>query len=153
MRGTALAILASLLLISAAAPSRAAVTDDLDLNSGKVLAMVGDKVITTLDVAARMRDEAIPAGLDAKGRKERLNQLALEALDQLIENELVLQDFKGRKGKIPVEYLQSRIDRVVVAQANGDEEKFRDLLHENNMTYNDFVEQLKQSLAVEMMTL
>ena len=131
--------------------ARAADLDEMDLKSGRVLAIVGDKVITTVDVAMQLKDAPVDKSLPQAERKAQLNKLALDVLDHLIDNELVYMDFKERKGKVPNTYLQSRIDRIVVAQANGDEEKFRDLLHANNMTYSEFLEQVRQSTAVEMM--
>ncbi len=130
---------------------RAADLDELDLKSGRVLAIVGDKVITTVDVAAQLKDAPVDKKLSPAEQKAQLNKLAIDVLDHLIDSELVYMDFKERKGKVPPAYLQSRIDRIVVAQANGDEEKFRDFLHANNMTYSEFLEQVRQSTAVEMM--
>ena len=130
---------------------RAADVDDLDLKSGRVLAVVGDKVITTVDVAAQLKDAPIDKNLPQAEQKAQLNKLALDVLDHLIDSELVYMDFKERKGKVPPAYLQSRIDRIVVAQAHGDEETFRDMLHANNMTYSEFLEQVRHSTAVEMM--
>ena len=131
--------------------ARAADLDEMDLKSGRVLAIVGDKVITTVDVAMQLKDAPVDKSLPQAEQKAQLNRRALDVLDHLIDNELVYMDFKERKGKVPNAYLQSRIDRIVVAQANGDEEKFRDLLHANNMTYSEFLEQVRQSTAVEMM--
>lgn len=130
---------------------RAAEVDDLDLKSGRVLAIVGDKVITTVDVAAQLKDVPLDKNLSPAEQKAQLNRLGLEVLDHLIDSELVYMDFKEKKGKVPPAYLQSRIDRIVVAQANGDEEKFRDILHANNMTYSEFLERVRQNTAVEMM--
>ena len=69
----------------------------------------------------------------------------------MIVTELVWLDFQSLRGKIPMDIVQSRIDRLIQSEAGSDEDRFRDMLHRENMTYNEFVEKVKKQLAVEML--
>ena len=123
--------------------------------SGEVLAIVNDKVITSIEL-----DQLLAAGEaqmaarypNAAERNEAMKQLRKELLDRMINDELVYMDFVTLKGKIPPKYVQDRIDRIVFEQANGNEDLFRDILHRENVTWKEFKERVLHQLAVEMLT-
>lgn len=116
-----------------------------DKTEGAVLAIVGDKVITTYDLYGVMN-----AGANSGRNFSSAERAAL--LERLIDNELIYMDFKALKGRIPEKYIQERLDRIVFEQANGSEEGFRDMLHRDNVTWQEFRERVFQQLAVEMLS-
>jgi len=118
-----------------------------------VLARVGDKVITSYDIrmATAQEEAALPPSLSLQERMEAVAKLRAEALDELIVDELVWTDFQELKAKMPKEYLQERVDQIIQARANSNEERFRDMLHRDNLTYKDFEAEVARRLAIDML--
>ena len=122
--------------------------------SEAVLARVGtDTVITSYDVRvqAAQLESKLPPKMDSRKRMEAVAEIRSNVLDEMIVTELVWLDFQSLRGKIPMDIVQSRIDRLIQSEAGSDEDRFRDMLHRENMTYNEFVEKVKKQLAVEML--
>ncbi|MBO7741816.1 MAG: SurA N-terminal domain-containing protein [Victivallales bacterium] len=119
----------------------------------RLLARVGDKVITSFDVqrVSANAEAALPASLTQAQRDEQVRKIREQVLEQLIEEELVYMDFKALKAKLPPIVVQERIDQMVMSHANGDEQRFRDMLHKDNMTFAEFKERIHRSLAIEML--
>lgn len=120
----------------------------------RILATIGDVVITTFDLQQRTNTEIrmLPTDLSVQERNLAIARLHGQALDQAIDHELIYQDFVNLKGKVPPAYLQERIDRIILQQAGGDETRFKDMLHRENITYKEFKDQVHKNLAVEMLT-
>lgn len=146
-------MMAAAAILAAGASSPAAPTPSLQ--EGRVLAIAGDKTITSYDVqqaAARMLpqlEQQFPREEDLQAAYRKLQS---EILERMINEELVYLDFVALKGKIPPKYLQERIDRIVYEQANGNEELFREMLHRDNMTWKEFKDRILRQLAAEMLT-
>lgn len=122
--------------------------------SEAVLARVGtDTVITSYDVRvqAAQLESKLPPKMDSRKRMEAVAEIRSNVLDEMIVTELVWLDFQSLRGKIPMDIVQSRLDRLIQSEAGSDEDRFRDMLHRENMTYNEFVEKVKKQLAVEML--
>lgn len=122
--------------------------------SEAVLARVGtDTVITSYDVRvqAAQLESKLPPKMDSRKRMEAVAEIRSNVLDEMIVTELVWLDFQSLRGKIPMDIVQSRIDRLIQSEAGSDEDRFRDMLHRENMSYNEFVEKVKKQLAVEML--
>lgn len=119
----------------------------------RLLARVGDKVITTYDVQrlSAAAEASIPETITGSERERRIKEIREKALEQLIQDELIYMDFKALKAKLPAQVVQERLDQVVMSHANGDEQRFRDLLHKDNVTYAEFKERIYRSLAIEML--
>ncbi|MCQ2396978.1 MAG: peptidylprolyl isomerase [Lentisphaeria bacterium] len=121
--------------------------------SDAVLARVSDKVITAFDVrvASQQQESTLPHTLTQEQRMLEIAKIREAQLDELITNELVWLDFLEMKAKVPQHIVQERIDRVIRSAANSNEERFRDLLHAQNTTYQEFEEDIRKQIAVEML--
>jgi parvulin-like peptidyl-prolyl isomerase len=130
----------------------AAILAGADFTS-RVLAIVGDKAITTFDLDQRTAPaiRALPETLPPSERASAIQRIRENALNEMIAHELVYLDFKALKAKIPASIVQERLDRVIMQQANGDENRFRDLLHREHITYAEFRERVFQGIAVELL--
>lgn len=119
----------------------------------RMLAKVGDKVITSFDLERMVAERlnSLPGNLEAKERQRLEEDIRRNALDELINAELIYMDFKELKAKVPVSAIQERLDNIIMAQTNGDEERFRDMLHRSNITYAEFRENIARRIAVEML--
>ncbi len=124
-----------------------------DLLGDAVLAKVGDKVFTSYDVrqASASAERELSATLSEAERMEAVAEIRKSTLDSMVLTELVWMDFKALKGKIPTSILQERIDQIVQSQAGASEERLRDMLHQQNMTYKEFEDNLAKQLGVEML--
>ena len=118
-----------------------------------VVAKVGDKIITAYKLRlASMEDEVLlPQGMNPDRREKAVAELRAGKLDELILQELIWLDFKELKATIPTDYLQERVDEIIAAKANSDEERFRDMLHQENIPYQEFLEHMQQQIAVEIL--
>ena len=118
-----------------------------------VVAKVGDKIITAFKLRlASMSDEALlPQGMNPDRKAEAIAEMRAGKLDELILQELVWMDFKELKATVPAEMIQERIDEIVAAKANSDEERFRDMLHKENIPYQEFLDHITQQAAVDIL--
>lgn len=121
--------------------------------SDAVLARVADKVITAFDVraASQQQEATLPNNLSQEQRMNEIAKIREAQLDELIVDELVWLDFLEMKAKVPQYIIQERIDRIIRTTANSDEERFRDILHERNTTYQEFEEDIRKKTAIEML--
>jgi len=110
-----------------------------------VLAMVGDEVITSQDLHQYVAD-AIRRQSPAK-----IEEIRKEALDSLINRELVYLEFKRLKGRLPQEYLQKRINAEINRFANGDQALFEQQLYQQGMTMKEYRDRLGKDLAVQLL--
>ncbi|MBR4125935.1 MAG: SurA N-terminal domain-containing protein [Victivallales bacterium] len=116
-----------------------------------VRAMVGDTVVTDYDLrqATKAAIEALPSTLTPEERQAEIQKLQDNALDLAIDQELIYLDFQDLKGKVPMDQIQEQINHIVTEQAGGSEERFREMLHRENITYKEFQERIRKRLAVD----
>lgn len=101
--------------------------DCLQRKSPVVLARVGtDTVITSYDVRvqAAQLESKLPPKMDSRKRMEAVAEIRSNVLDEMIVTELVWLDFQSLRGKIPMDIVQSRIDRLIQSEAGSDEARF-----------------------------
>ncbi len=122
--------------------------------SSRVLATIGTEVITSFDIdmACAEQIKSLPANLAPTVRAKQIEEIRKYALDNAINRELIYMDFVELKGSIPPNYIQERIDSIVQQQANGNATVFRDMLHRQNITYQEFYQRLLKNIAIEMLT-
>jgi parvulin-like peptidyl-prolyl isomerase len=142
-------LLAAALLAAVVAFSRAAGAEYNDA----IAAVVGERVITVSDVVAQTRAQELllarsHAGDDLYQRVEVLRRFAAR---RMIENELVHLEFKDKGYTLPAEYLQKRIDGVVVAQAGGSRERLEQKLADDGYTFAEFEEEIARQAAAELL--
>ncbi len=122
-----------------------------ELASG-VKAIVHDSVITyqevemfaapALDVAKRQFRN------DRAGFEKKFNELLGESLDQLVERQLILHDFKAAGYNLP----ESIIDEAVkdrIRERYGDRKTLAKTLQAQGMTYERFRQQMRDQIIVE----
>ncbi len=116
-----------------------------------VRAMVGDTVITDYDLrqTTAMAIATLPNTLTPEERQTEILKLQENALDHAIDQELIYLDFQDLKGKVPMEQIQEQLNQIVTEQAGGSEERFRTMLHRENITFKEFQERIRKRLAVD----
>ena len=116
-----------------------------------VRAIVGDTVITDYDLRQSIAAAAamLPSTLSTEERKAEIDRLQERALDNAIDQELIYFEFKDLKGVVPMAQIQEEINHIVTDQAGGSETRFREMLHRENITYQEFQERIRKHLAVD----
>ncbi len=118
-----------------------------------LLAIVGDEVITTATVQRQTAQEEKQLALTCQGAElqQRIQALRNQALENLIDKELLFLEFEALKAKLPPNILQERLNRIVLARANGDVAKFEEMLQNEGMTMTEFKKHLYKEIAVELL--
>ena len=116
-----------------------------------VRAMIGDTVITDFDLrqSTAAAIAALPSTLTPEERQAEIQKLEDHALDNAIDQELIYLDFQDLKGKVPMDQIQEQLNRIVTEQAGGSETRFREMLHRENVTFQEFQERIRKRLAVD----
>ncbi len=142
-----LALIALLILLP-----RSSAAEDRLLFHDAVIARVGDKAISVLDV----RQESAPLEAELRARlggeelEKEILALRRKIADDLVNRELFHLEFKERGFMLPGELLQRRLDRLVVTQAAGSRERFEKMLAEQGSSILQLEEELGRVLAVEL---
>ena len=107
--------------------------------------MIGDTVITDFDLrqSTAVAIAALPNTLTPEQRQAEIQKLQDNALDNAIDQELIYLDLQDLKGKVPMDQIQEQLNRI------GSETRFREMLHRENITFQEFQEQIRKRLAVD----
>ena len=118
-----------------------------------IAAYVNDRAITIGDLAALLAP--VERQLRERYRGEDLRRRVAEgwrqALDQLIERALILEEFKRREARVPERAVEEEIAAIVAERYHGDRAAFLDALAEERMTLDDFRRITGESLAVVLL--
>ncbi|MGI5925308.1 MAG: SurA N-terminal domain-containing protein [Lentisphaeria bacterium] len=118
-----------------------------------LLAIVGDEVITALDVQMRSAsgEKRLQQQFAGDELRKRIIALRKQILDDMIDRELVYLDFERLEAKIPQSFLQSRIDEIVKDTTGGNLKQFEERLFAEGLSMKDFKEKVTKDLAVELL--
>ena len=119
-----------------------------------IAAVVNGKVITQSEVrgAVEAQTQMIRAMIPDPGEQQRqIRNLREEALDSLIDRELVLAEFEKAGGRIRPEFLRDDVNRIVVEQYDGDRSAFITALARSGLTMNKFLELREKQMVVQYM--
>jgi len=82
--------------------------------------------------------------------EQQLSQLRAEILDDLIDRTIIFTEFKDRVRAFPDEDIEAEVKRIIQNVYNGDEKLFRDYLKATNLTRDQFKEQQRKELLVQV---
>lgn len=118
-----------------------------------LLAIVGDEVITALDVQMRSAssEKRLQREFAGEELRQRIIALRKEILDDMIARELVYLDFERLEAKIPQSFLQLRIDEIVKDTTGGNLKQFEERLFAEGLNMHEFRERVAKDLAVELL--
>lgn len=142
---------AFLLFVAWAGVSGAKLPDELPVDG--FAAIVNQRVITIGDVmefaqanALQLRDEF------ERARIERNPQKLFEAArDLLIEQALIVEEFKKNGGTIPDRVVEERMNSVIFERFDNDRAKFLAALAEDQMTVEEWRERVRERIIVSIM--
>ena len=118
-----------------------------------IAAIVGDEVITVYDVVRRGRpvEASLRERYEGEELRDKIKTLREQVARQMVEEELLHLEYEARGMQLPKEYVDKRLDAVVVSRAGGSYEKFEEMLAAENMTLEEFREQLVKRLAAQVL--
>ncbi len=146
-----LSIFAGLALLAASTAFANASTNELPADG--YAAIVNERVITVGDVLEfvqagdlQMRDEFAGEEL-ARRRKEAYKN----ALDLLIEQALIVEDFKSLGGNIPDRVVDDRIKEFIFERFDNDRAKFLEALADEQITLDEWRTRVRERLIVTVL--
>lgn len=83
--------------------------------------------------------------------KEEMEKAYDKALEELVERALIMEAFTARGGQIPDQYVTDEIKRMINERFKGDKALFERVLSEQKKTRTEYMETLREQMAVGMM--
>lgn len=136
-----------LLALIFALPVRAA-----DVVDG-VAAIVNDKVITYSEVREYVQPVVQQLRRQFSGNEliEKVRAAQMDALNNLIQRALIIQEFRSKEYKLPETVVDSEINDIITQEFGGDRTAFVRTLQAQNMTLARYREQIEERFIVQAM--
>lgn len=118
-------------------------------------AKVNDRAITVgeiLDIVEPQQPELQRTSSSEAEYYEKLDLLFKTILNDLIEKELIIEDYKNAGGALPDRYVTEEIKRIINSSYGGNEALFERMLTERRMTREEYMQTIREKIIVGMMT-
>lgn len=118
-------------------------------------AKVNERAITVgeiLDIVEPQQQELQRISSSEAEYYENLDRLFKTILNDLIEKELIIEDYKNAGGALPDRYVNEEIKRVIHSSFGGNEALFERMLTERRMTREEYKQTIREKIIVGMMT-
>ena len=142
-----LAFLAAALALSGLAPAQ----EVLD----GIAALVNDEVITFSEVRELVGSKEKAAREQLKGSgallAEKIKEIRLQAINDLIDRQLILQEFKKNKFQLPEYVVEERVQTVIREEFGGDRGAFMRTLSAQGYSMEKFKQQQRNFVIVQEM--
>ena len=137
------------LLAMAVTPSLRAAPDVVD----GVAALVNNDVITFSDVRELVgpRERALRSSYSGQELVDKVREARKGALQDLIDRQLILQEFKKKEFNIPEHIIDDRITEIVRSEFGGDREAFIRTLQAQGYTMTKFRDAERDKIIVQAM--
>jgi len=122
--------------------------------SDKIMAKVNGHIITNYDIQELSYREEMRLSQIFKGPalNKRIFELRQRALDMLIEEQLILDHFNSNDAyQVPSSLLEERIEKSIARRFGSKRDKFYDMLHQKNMTVEEYREEVERGIILELM--
>ncbi|MDX2226383.1 MAG: peptidylprolyl isomerase [Verrucomicrobiae bacterium] len=120
-----------------------------------IAAIVNDKVITFSQVKTQVepQEKALREALQGNPEElvKRIKALRLEALNALIERQLILQDFEKQGMVMPERIVDQRMEEIIKTQFDGNRSAFIKTMEAQKMTLQEYRRDLKDNVIVQYM--
>jgi parvulin-like peptidyl-prolyl isomerase len=116
-------------------------------------AIVNDRVITVGEVFELIQpaEEQLRLTYSGAELEERVRQVYTNALASLIDRALIVEEFDAQGGSLPDRYVNDRLDAFIQDRFKGDRAAFIDALTEQQVTLEEWREDLKERLIVNLL--
>jgi parvulin-like peptidyl-prolyl isomerase len=118
-----------------------------------IAAVVNDEVITFSQVRELIGPTEAQARRDLKGAEltEKIKEIRLKAINDLIDRQLILQEFHKMKATIPEYYIEDRVQTIIREEFGGDRAAFVRTLQAQGYTIEKFRQIEKEKMIVQAM--
>jgi peptidyl-prolyl cis-trans isomerase SurA len=118
-----------------------------------IAAVVNDKVITYVQINQQVayQERILRESLQGEQLFERLKEAKLSVLKSLIEQQLIIQDFKTQGGFIPETFTDERINDEIRTEYGGDRVAYIRTLYERGVTIAQRREEIENNAIVGYM--
>ncbi len=126
--------------------------DNTELVDG-IAAVVNGDVITFSQVreVVAARERVLRSMYTGTELVEKVREARTSALQDLIDRQLIIQDFKSRELQIPDRMLDQRMKELIMEQFGGDREAFLKTLQAQGFTVSSFREMEREKIIVQAM--
>ncbi len=118
-----------------------------------VAAIVNDKVITYSEVRGFVQPVAQQLRRNFSGQDlvDQVRKAEMDALDQLIERALIIQEFKDKGYKIPETAIEQQVNDIISSDYGGNRAAFVKTLEAENLTLSQYREQVRERVIIQAM--
>jgi parvulin-like peptidyl-prolyl isomerase len=118
-----------------------------------VAAVVNGDVITFSQVRELVgpRERALRASVRDKELVEKVKEARLAALNDLIDRQLILQEFKKKEFQIPPRFIDERVNTIIREEFGGDRQAFVRTLQAQGFTMAKFRDAEREKIIVQAM--
>src|SRR5579859_2028173 len=140
-------VIVMLVIVALGIVSRAA-----DIIDG-VVAIVNDKVITYSEVSMLVQpvERELRRSFSGAELEEQTRKAQMDALNNLIDRALIVQEFDAKGRKIPATVVEERINEIIANDYGGNRAAFVKTLEAENLTLSQFREQERERVIVQAM--
>ena len=119
-----------------------------------IAAVVNDEVITFSQVRELVGAKEQAARQQLKGEElvSKIKEIRLQAINDLIDRQLILQEFKKNKFQIPDYFINDRVNTIVREEFGGDRQAFVRTIEAQGFTLDRFKELERDKIVVQEMT-
>ena len=116
-----------------------------------IAAIVGDSVITYKDIQGAIREdlEFLSRRYSGEAFAERAAQLEKEALETMVQNQLVLQEFETAGYMVPESYIRDRIEEDI--KRYGDRLTLTKTLQQQGLTFESYRKKVRERTILNLM--
>lgn len=119
-----------------------------------IAAVVNDDVITFSQVRELVAAKELAARKEFQGEQlvEKIKEIRLQAINDLIDRQLILQEFKSKGFQIPDYFIDDRVNTIIREEFGGDRQAFLRTIEAQGYTVERFKTQEKEKIIVQEMT-
>ena len=118
-----------------------------------IAAVVNDAVVTFSQVRELVgaQEKAARDTLKGEALVEKIKEIRVRAINDLVDRELILQKFKGEKFNIPEHFVEERISTITREEFGGDRAAFTRTLAAQGYTLERFRQLETEKMIVQAM--
>ena len=118
-----------------------------------IIAKVNGKVITNYELNAMTirAQRQIMQNNNPETAKFKIAQFKQRALETYIDNVIILDEFKTKGFTVPQALIDKDLEKDIQIRANGDRQKFAAMLDAGGISMEEYREQIRDSIAIELM--
>ncbi|MEO6739373.1 MAG: peptidylprolyl isomerase [Chthoniobacteraceae bacterium] len=118
-----------------------------------IAALVNDDVITYFQVRelTGALENSLNANYSGNALSERIKEVRVRALNDLIDRQLILQEFKKMKGQIPPHAIDDRVNAIIREEFGGDKSAFMRTIAAQGFTLDRIRKMEEEKIIVQAM--